>query len=154
MPLAPSLELADAMATTRRSRTAKLRDGSRVKLRAIAPEDKPRVADAFERLSEASRYRRFFQRLTELTPATLAYLTEVDHTDHEAIIAIEPSVGHALGVARYVRTREDPEEAEVAFAVVDDWQGRGLGRALLTDLTRRARVGEAGVDQDLSLIHI
>ena len=117
----------------------KLRDGSRVRLRPILADDKPLVADAFDRLSEGSRYRRFFQSQDALAPAALAYLTEVDHIDHEAIIAIEPSGGDALGVARYIRTGEDPEAAEVAFAVVDDWQGKGLGRALLTELTRRAR---------------
>jgi ribosomal protein S18 acetylase RimI-like enzyme len=103
------------------------------------PADKSLVAHAFERMSEESRYRRFFSYLQELSPGTLAYLTEVDHVDHEAVIAIEPSSGHALGVARYIRTPEDPEAAHVSVAVVDDWQGRGLGRALLTELTRRAR---------------
>jgi hypothetical protein len=114
------------MPTNRGSRSVKLRDGSRVRLRPIAPDDKPLVAGAFDRLSEGARYRRFFHDVSELTPTMLAYLTEVDHIDHEATIAIDPSSGHALGVARYVRLREDPEEAEVAFAVVDDWHGRGL----------------------------
>jgi GNAT superfamily N-acetyltransferase len=138
------------MSTRHRSRTVRLRDGSRVRLRTIAPEDKPLVADVFDRLSEDSRYRRFFTIQSELTPDMLAYLTEVDHTDHEAIIAIEPTAGRALGVARYVRLRDDPEAAEVAFAVVDEWQGRGLGRALLTYLTRRAR--QEGVQRFVALI--
>jgi nucleotide-binding universal stress UspA family protein/GNAT superfamily N-acetyltransferase len=136
--------------TGNRSRTVKLRDGSRVQLRQVRPEDKPLVADAFARLSEGSRYRRFFRDVSRLTPKTLAYLTEVDHVDHEAIIAIEPSGGHALGVARYVRLRDDPEAAEVAFAVVDDWHGWGLGRALLTHLTRRAR--DEGVRRFVALV--
>jgi GNAT superfamily N-acetyltransferase len=63
----------------------------------------------------------------------------VDHHDHEAIIALDPLTGEGVGVARYVRAGADPEVAEVAVTVVDDWQGRGLGRALLERLAARAR---------------
>jgi nucleotide-binding universal stress UspA family protein/RimJ/RimL family protein N-acetyltransferase len=122
-----------------RRRTITLRDGARVILRAIAPEDKPLLAASFERLSEESRYRRFFTTKNELTTAELDYLVDVDHRDHEAIVAIDPSSGEGLGVARYIRSTDDPEIAEVAVTVVDDWQRRGLGRALLDGLTYRAR---------------
>jgi nucleotide-binding universal stress UspA family protein/GNAT superfamily N-acetyltransferase len=125
----------------------KLRDGSRVRLRSILPQDKPLVVAAFNRTSEDSRYRRYFSYVQELSPHMLAYLTEVDHVDHEAVIAIEPDGGEALGVARFVRARED---AEIAVAVVDDWQGHGLGRALLTELTRRAR--QEGVRRFTALV--
>ena len=108
-------------------------------LRPIAPEDGPLVAASFERLGKESRYRRFFTSKTELSAAELDYLVDVDHHDHEAIVAIDPSSGEGLGVARYVRSAEDPELAEVAVTVADDWQGRGLGRALLDRLTYRAR---------------
>jgi nucleotide-binding universal stress UspA family protein/GNAT superfamily N-acetyltransferase len=97
------------------------------------------LAATFERLSEESRYRRFFTTKNELSPAELAYLTDVDHKDHEAIIAIDPSGGEALGVARYIRSKDDAEVAEVAVTVADDWQRRGLGRALLNRLTYHAR---------------
>jgi nucleotide-binding universal stress UspA family protein/GNAT superfamily N-acetyltransferase len=129
-------------------RTITLRDGARATLRPIAPEDKPLVAAAFERLSEESRHRRFFATKNELSAAELAYLVDVDHTDHEAIIAIDPSSGEMLGVARYIRSKDDAqaaeaaevaEVAEVAVTVADDWQRRGLGRALLNRLTYRAR---------------
>jgi nucleotide-binding universal stress UspA family protein/ribosomal protein S18 acetylase RimI-like enzyme len=122
-----------------RIRPVKLRDGLRVRLRPIAPDDKQLCAAAFDRLGESSRYRRYFSHMQALSPELLAYLTEVDHVDHEAIIAIEPGTGAVLGVARFIRTGDDAEAAEVAFAVIDDWQGRGLGRALLTALTKRAR---------------
>jgi nucleotide-binding universal stress UspA family protein/GNAT superfamily N-acetyltransferase len=120
-------------------KTITLRDGARATLRPIAPEDKPLLVAIFERLSEESRYRRFFTPMNELSPAELDYFVDIDHEDHEAIIAIDPSSGEALGVARYVRSKEDAEVAEVAVTVADDWQGRGLGRALLDRLTYRAR---------------
>src|SRR3954453_20699550 len=127
------------MSTSFGRRTITLRDGARVTLRPIAPEDKPLVAASFERLSEESRYRRFFTIKNKLSAAELAYLVDVDHHDHEAIIAIDPSSGEALGVARYVRFKDDAEVAEVAVTVADDWQWRGLGRALLDRLAYRAR---------------
>jgi len=122
-----------------RRRTITLRDGARATLRPIAPEDKPLIAATFERRSEESRYRRFFTTKNELSAAELAYLVDVDHTDHEAIIAIDPSNGEALGVARYIRFKDDAEVAEVAVTVADDWQRRGLGRALLDRWTYHAR---------------
>jgi nucleotide-binding universal stress UspA family protein/GNAT superfamily N-acetyltransferase len=127
------------MSTPSRRRTITLRDGARATLRPIAPEDKPLLAASFERLSEESRYRRFFATKNRLSAAELDYLVDVDHEDHEAIIAIDPSSGEALGVARYIRSKDDAEVAEVAVTVADDWQRRGLGRALLERLTYRAR---------------
>jgi GNAT superfamily N-acetyltransferase len=117
-----------------------LRDGARVTLRPIAVDDKPRLAAMVERLSEESSYRRFFTSKTELSPAELDYLVDVDHCDHEAIIAIDASRGEALGVARYIRSNDDAEVAKVAVIVADDWQGRGLGRAARPpDISRAAR---------------
>ncbi len=101
------------------------------------------MAAALERLSEDSRYRRFLSPMPRFSSSMLVYLTEVDHHDHEALLALEPGTGDALGVARYVRLAEDHEAAEAAVTVVDDWQGRGLGRALLEQLAGRAR--EEGV---------
>jgi GNAT superfamily N-acetyltransferase len=84
-----------------------------------------------ERLSEELSYWRFFTSKTELSPAELDYLVDVDHFAHEAIIAIDDSSGEARGVARCSRSNDDAEVAEVAVIVADDRQGRGLGRALL-----------------------
>ena len=122
-----------------RRRTVVLRDGVRVTLRPIAPEDRQRLVDSFAGLSAESRYRRFFAPKTGLTESELDYFVDVDHCDHEAIVAIDPSTDELLGVARYVRGADDPEVAEVAITVADDWQGRGLGRALLDRLTYSAR---------------
>lgn len=117
-----------------------MRDGARVTLRPITSDDKDRLREAFERLGEESRYRRFFSPMPALSPATLRYLTEIDHHDHEALVAQDASTGEGLGVARYVRAHDAPRhEAEAAITVVDDWQGRGLGGVLLHALADRAR---------------
>jgi predicted GNAT family acetyltransferase len=68
----------------------------------------------------------------------LRYFTEVDHHDHEALVAIQPD-GDGVGVARYVRGEEDSTVAEVAVAVIDEWQGHGVGSRLLSMLAERAR---------------
>jgi RimJ/RimL family protein N-acetyltransferase len=117
--------------------TVTVRDGSRIAIRPIEPDDKGAIVAGFENLSEESRYRRFFSPLQRLADRDLAYLTEVDHRDHEALIA-HSEQGEPIGVARFVRD-DDPERAEVAVVVVDAWQGRGVGTALLERLVDRAR---------------
>jgi len=130
-------------------RAVELRDGAEIVLRQIRPEDKDALVSGFERLSPQSRYRRFFAPLDRLSARDLAYLTEVDHHDHEALIAFEQATGLPLGVARYIRSSE-PLEAEVAVTVVDDWQGRGVATALLELLVERAR--DEGVERFLALM--
>ncbi len=120
-----------------------LKDGARVLIRPVTPADKPLFAEGFERFGDESRYRRFLATKKRLTSRELVLLTEVDHHDHEALGAVEPQRGRGLGVARYVRHAPGSEGAEVAVAVVDAWQGRGLGWALLSRLARRA--GAEGV---------
>lgn len=78
-----------------------------------------------------------------LTPSELAYFTDLDHRDHEAVGAIEPAGGGGIGIARFVRDRPGGESAEAAVAVADEWQGRGLGWVLLERLAARAQ--ELGV---------
>ena len=82
---------------------------------------------------------RFLARKKELSPAELRYFTDVDHHDHEALGALDHADGRGVGVARYVRDAEDPQAAEIAVTIVDDWQGRGLGTELLAQLSERAR---------------
>lgn len=116
-----------------------LRSGDRVLIRPIRREDKAVLLDGFRRLTPESRYRRFFSPMKELGVREVRYLTEVDHRAHEALVATDPSGGEGLGVARFIRSDADPRSAEVAVAVVDGWQGRGLGSALLEALAARAR---------------
>jgi GNAT superfamily N-acetyltransferase len=116
-----------------------LRDGSCVRLRQGRADDRELLLRAFERLSDESRYLRFLAPMPELTGSMLRYLLSVDHHDHESIIALDERDGEAVGVARYVRRRERPDVAELAVTVVDDWQGRGLGTALMDAIAARAR---------------
>jgi RimJ/RimL family protein N-acetyltransferase len=115
-----------------------LRDGSRVWIRQVQPADAPLLADGFARLSPQSRWMRFLTRKDQLSTAELRYFTDIDHHDHEALGALDQADG-GVGVARYVRDGDDPQTAEIAVTIVDDWQGRGLGTELLTRLSDRAR---------------
>jgi GNAT superfamily N-acetyltransferase len=114
-------------------------DAAGLEIRPIAPDDKAGMLEAFDRLSDASRYRRFLAPHGRLSTDELRYLTEVDHHDHEALVAVEPVGQRGVGVARYVRSAEDRSRAEIAVAVTDDWQGRGVGSQLVTALVDRAR---------------
>jgi GNAT superfamily N-acetyltransferase len=118
---------------------AVLRDGSRVRIREIRPSDAQLLVRGFDRLSPQSRYRRFLVASPELGGAMVRYLTDVDHRDHEAIVAIDESGGQGVGVARYVRNPSRPDTAEVAVTVSDDLQGLGLGTLLLDVISARAR---------------
>ena len=116
-----------------------LRDGSTVWIRQVRSTDAPLLADGFARLSPRSRQMRFLTRKRELSGAELRYFTDVDHHDHEALVALNHADGRGVGIARYIRHAGDPHAAEVAVTIVDDWQGRGLGTELVTQLSGRAR---------------
>ncbi len=116
-----------------------LRDGSRIRIRQGHRSDRELLLEGFERLSPESRYRRFLVAMPELSEEMVRYLTEIDHHDHEAMIALDERTGEGIGVARYVRSRERPDTAEVAVTVLDDWQGRGVGTLLLEAICVRAR---------------
>jgi GNAT superfamily N-acetyltransferase len=122
-----------------------LRDGSAVLIRPVRPEDKELFVGAWQRFGDESRYRRFLGTKAGLSADELAYFTEVDHVDHEAIGARDAETGEGVGVARYVRLESDPKVAEAAVAVVDEWQHRGVGGELLRRLKERA--GENGVER-------
>jgi RimJ/RimL family protein N-acetyltransferase len=117
-----------------------LRDGTRALVRPIRPDDKQRLVDGLERLSPESRYRRFLRPVTSLSERELRYLTEIDYVNHFAWVAVAADVEDqpGLGVARYVRDPKDPEVAEAAVAVIDDYQGKGVGTVLLRMLTATA----------------
>ena len=127
------------MLSTTRPRTAILPDGTRILIRRLTPDDAPLLAEAFTRLSQESRRLRFLTAKENLSEAELRYLTEVDGHRHEALGAIDPGSGQGIAVGRFVRDERDPSRAEVAITVADDWQRRGLGKLLLSQLADRAR---------------
>ena len=120
-------------------RLVRLSSGTQVVLRPIGPGDSDALAKGYQELSVAAAYQRLHGSVAKLSAAQLAYLTEVDHHDHEAIIAYDPTNGHGLGEARYIRSRTDPAFAEIAVAVLDDWHGLELGHHLLEAVRYRAR---------------
>ncbi|HJR18603.1 MAG TPA: GNAT family N-acetyltransferase [Actinomycetota bacterium] len=128
--------------TFRRQRRVEvtLLDGTRVVMRPIEPVDRDAIAEGFEHLSEESRYRRFMGGVKRLTPPILEALTDVDHNDHEAWVAYAPDDrgSPGVGVARYVRLKDDPQIAEPAVTVIDEYQGRGLGTMMMDVLARDA----------------
>lgn len=131
---------------TRDEQTVELKDGRSVRIRPLRPDDGPGLVAGFARLSELSRYRRFLTGKTHLTQSELRYLTSVDGADHVAFVAIDPDrpsddgnpEGLGIGVARYIRSPLERESAEAAIAVIDEYQGLGVGKALLTALGREA----------------
>jgi GNAT superfamily N-acetyltransferase len=118
--------------------TIGLASGAVICVRLIRPADKPALVDAFGRLSDDSRYLRFFGPTPSLNDRVLTYLTEVDHRHHSALVALEPHDARVIAVARYVRRADLAGSADIAVTVVDEWQGRGVGRALLSLLVERA----------------
>jgi len=127
-----------------------LRDGSHVRIRQGHRSDRELLLRGFERLSPESRYRRFLVPVAELSEVTVRHLTEIDHHDHEAMIALDEQTGEGIGVARYVRDPDRPDVAEVAVTVIDDWQGRGVGTLLLEVISARAR--EEGITRFTALM--
>jgi acetyltransferase len=127
-----------------------LRDRTHVRVRPVETTDAAELQRAFALLSERSRYLRFMTGTTRLSDAVARTLTDVDHHDHEALVAFAAASGSSppgdiVAVARYVRAPGAREEADLALTVGDSWQGRGLGSALLALLGERARA--EGVDR-------
>jgi len=121
-----------------RSRT--LPDGTNVVLRPILPQDKPDLVSILRRLSAESRRLRFHHAKARLTGGELRYLTEIDYQDHFAWCAfiVDDSGTFAIGVARYIRVAPMSDHAEVAIEIVDQYQSRGVGTALIDLLPQTA----------------
>ena len=113
-----------------------LRDGTRLRLRPMRPEDVEREQRFFDSLSEQSRYQRFMQYMPKLPAHMLARFTQLDYDRELALVAVKDA--SFLGVGRYA-PNPDGETAEFALVVADAWQGKGLGRRLLERLCRTAR---------------
>jgi GNAT superfamily N-acetyltransferase len=138
-----AIELLDAAAEGREVDPIglELRDGTWALVRPIRSDDKHRLRRGLDWLSPRSRELAFHLPVNDLTDAQLRYVTEIDHVDHVAWVALDPDDLDApgMGIGRYVRLRHDPEVAEAAITVLDRYQGRGLGTVLLALLARSAR---------------
>jgi GNAT superfamily N-acetyltransferase len=123
--------------------THTLRDGIVVHVRHIRPDDADELRRAFHRLSPTSRFRRFFGSIDDLDDPTVHYLTHVDGQNHVAIVAVmeSPDLKNeiGIGVARFIRLPTEPDVAEAAVVVVDDFQSYGIGTLLCEVMAEAAR---------------
>jgi GNAT superfamily N-acetyltransferase len=121
----------------------RLPDGAQILIRPIRADDKRFLEDGLRHLSSESVHRRFLSPKRSFSRSELRYLTEVDGRDHVALVAEYPGepVRRLIAVGRFVRWLDDPEAAEVAVVVCDDWQGRGVGSVFAQRLAAQARRG-------------
>jgi GNAT superfamily N-acetyltransferase len=113
--------------------TLMLRDGTPALFRPVTAADKDRIKEGLAMLSPESRYLRFFSPVTRLSEEELRFFTEVDQVNHVAWGAINPDDLDlpGLGVGRFVRLKDDPDIAEAAVTVIDQYQRKGLGTFLV-----------------------
>ena len=126
------------------SATETLRDGRKVEIRAIKPDDRASLLAAVDRTSQQSLYRRFFGFKRGFTEREIDFYVNVDFVSQVALVAVVAEDGWPtiVGGARYIVVR--PGEAEVAFAVDDRSQAKGIGAALMRHLAVLAR--QAGLE--------
>jgi RimJ/RimL family protein N-acetyltransferase len=124
-----------------------LPDGGVMRLRLVRPEDRDGIIQAFERLSAETRVQRWFYPKMRLSEEELEALISPADDHHGAITAIALDAGgneeSGIGMARFVRSKDGPDAAEIAITIVDDWQGLGIGRILLHRLL--AMISERGI---------
>jgi GNAT superfamily N-acetyltransferase len=123
------------------SAVEQLRDGRRIAIRALRPTDEEAMLAAIDRTGAQSLYRRFFGSKRQFSDSEKAFFLNVDFVSHVALVAVAQEDGRnvIVGGGRYVVVR--PGTAELAFAVIDEYQGRGIGAALMRHLTLLARAG-------------
>ena len=116
-----------------------LRNGRRVEIRALRPDDQAGLLTAVGRTSTQSLFRRFFAAKRGFTEQEVAFFMNIDFTNHVALVAVVEEAGGPVivGGARYIVGQ--PGQAEVAFVVVDEYQGQGIGAALMRHLAAIAR---------------
>jgi RimJ/RimL family protein N-acetyltransferase len=116
-----------------------LRDGRAILIRAIRPDDREGMLAAIDRTSAQSMFRRFFGARRKFSEREIHFFLKVDFVDHVAIVAEIDEDGKKViaGGARYIKL--DGSNAEVAFAVVDSYQGQRLGTILMRQIAALAR---------------
>ena len=133
---------------TNYSATETLRNGQRIDIRALRPDDRDDFIAAVSRTSSQSLYRRFFSVRRHFTETETAFYLNVDFVNHVALVALveENSRPTIIGGGRYVVVQ--PGQAEIGFTVLDKYQGQGVGAALLRHLAAIARnAGTPRVDR-------
>jgi GNAT superfamily N-acetyltransferase len=125
------------------SATETLRDGRTVEIRAQRPQDREAMHAAIARISSGSLYRRFFAVRREFSDKETDYFLDIDFVNHVALVVVANEAGQPtiVGGGRYVVV--EPGQAEVAFAIIDGYQGLGIGSALMRHLATLGR--EAGL---------
>jgi GNAT superfamily N-acetyltransferase len=131
----------------------KLKDGTKVTVRAIRNDDGPAILEAFSQLDAESIYRRFFSPKKELSDAELKQLTDVDVQRVTALVATmqQDGVEMLLGGGRFATEGGDhPKSAELAFLTAAAHRGRGIASLLLRHLTVLGReVGLSWLEADV-----
>lgn len=119
-----------------------LPDGSQVEIRALRPEDESDMLAAVEQTGARSLQRRFFATKHHFSDRERAFFMDVDFRNHVALVALATEAGQnaIVGGGRYIVF--EPGRAEMAFMVVDAWQGRGIGSMLARTLVAIARSGD------------
>jgi len=117
-----------------------LLDGTRVGVRPIRPEDAQIEREFVRKLSPQAKYFRFMHALHELTQEMLVRFTQIDYDREMAFIAVVPldSEEKEIGVARYVMN-PDRHSCEFALVVADEWQKKGIGSYLMSQLMQAAK---------------
>jgi RimJ/RimL family protein N-acetyltransferase len=136
--------IADLRAAAERSRLTVadplvLADGRRLKIRPIERQDRDPLKRLFTRLTPESRYRRYLSPKPNLSERELDHLLDIDHVHHEALAAVDETNGSFVAAARYVQLPDQPDTADVAIEVADDFHGQGIGTALAIRTLQRAR---------------
>jgi GNAT superfamily N-acetyltransferase len=144
LPLRPIVAMGESphdgpMLQSDYSASETLRDGRRVEIRALRATDRADLMEAFGRMSDQSRYLRFFAPKRALTDKEIAYFTDVDFVNHVALVVVLEEADRRLivGGGRYIVTQ--PGCAEIAFGVDDEHQGVGIASLLLQHLIAIAR---------------
>jgi len=119
-----------------------LKGGTKVWLRPIRPDDAPRLQKTFSMLSPQTIYMRFLSTAKGLSDKQAAYLAGVDYQSRMALVGTVQEDGEEriIVVARYgLLDEHEPDLAEAAIVVRDDYQHRGLGKIAMQRLVRYAR---------------
>jgi ribosomal protein S18 acetylase RimI-like enzyme len=115
-----------------------LSDGSQIDIRALRPEDEPDMLAAVGKTSTQSLQRRFFVMKRHFSDKERAFFMDIDFKNHVALVALAEEAGRKVivGGGRYIVF--EPGRAEMAFVVIDTWQGRGVGSILTRHLVKIA----------------